>query len=113
MIESYTDIYPAYQEVAAGKISAVISQRAGMERAIANGVSGVCLLEENYRENTVSVGLSRKSDIPGLQRKINTFLKELRDDGTLDDMYERWVIQKDYTMPDIPEQKGTKTYIMN
>lgn len=47
-----------------------ISQRAGMERAIANGVSGVCLLEENYRENTVSVGLSRKSDIPGLPQTL-------------------------------------------
>lgn len=53
-------------------IAAVISQRAGMERAIANGVSGVCLLEENYRENTVSVGLSRKSDIPGLPQKQST-----------------------------------------
>ena len=108
MIESYTDIYPAYQEVASGKITAVISQRTGMQKAIENGVSGVRLLEENYRENVIAVGLSRKSDIPDLKRKINKFLQELRDDGTLDDMYERWVMQKDYTMPDIPEAEAPK-----
>jgi polar amino acid transport system substrate-binding protein len=108
VIESYTDIYPAYQEVASGKITAVISQRTGMQKAIENGVSGVRLLEENYRENVIAVGLSRKSDIPDLKRKINKFLQELRDDGTLDDMYERWVMQKDYTMPDIPEAEAPK-----
>lgn len=103
VIESYTDIFPAYQEVASGKITAAIGQRVEMEKAIKNGVAGVCLLEENYCENTVAIGLSRRSSIRDLQGKINKFLQELKDDGTLDDMYERWVIEEDYEMPDIPE----------
>ena len=102
-IESYSDITPAYQEVSNGKIDAAFYARITMEIAMENGVSGVTLLEDNYCLNPVAVGISRKSKIDNLQDKINEFLQELRDDGTLDDMYERWAENKDYTMPDIPE----------
>ena len=73
-----------------------------MELAIKNDVSGVTLLDVTYCENPVAVGISRLTPIPDLRNKINTFLQELRDDGTLDDMYYRWVIKDDETMPDIP-----------
>ena len=105
-IQSYTDRFPTYQDVAKGKITAAVYARRQMELAIENGVRGVCLLDENYTENTIAVALSRKSKIPDIRGKINTFIQELRDDGTLDDMYRRWVIDKDETMPDIPEVKN-------
>ena len=101
-IESYTDIFPAYQEVATGKIDACISQRIQMERAIEHGVSGVHLLDDTYCNNEVAIGLSRKTKIPDLQGKINQFLKEKKEDGTLDDMYQRWVVDENYDMPEIP-----------
>ena len=106
VIQSYTDMFPTYQDVAKGKITAAVYARRQMELAIENGVRGVCLLDENYTENTIAVALSRKSKIPDIRGKINTFIQELRDDGTLDDMYRRWVIDKDETMPDIPEVKN-------
>ena len=102
-ILTYTDIIPAYGEVANGKLDACISQRTEMRLAIENGARGVRLLEENYCENTIAVGISKRSPIPDLKSKINTFLGEIRDDGTLDDMFERWVIEEKETMPEIPK----------
>ena len=91
-----------YAEIAMGKTDACIHARVEMEQALKNGVSGVRILDETYCENTVAVGISRVTPIPDLKNKINAFVQELRDDGTLDDMYERWVVEGDETMPDIP-----------
>ena len=101
-ILTYSDIIPAYTEVANGKIDAAIHARREMETAVENGISGVQLLEETYCRDTVAVGLSRQSQIPDLKRKVNAFLTELRENGTLDDMYDRWVVRGDTTMPEIP-----------
>lgn len=101
----YTNMQMAYPDVVNGRVDACIYARKEMELAMENGIEGVRLLDENFYENIVAVGLSAKSGIPDLQAKINQFIKELKDDGTLDDMYERWVINGDYTMPDIPEAK--------
>ena len=91
----------AYDDVANGRLDAYIYARREMEFAIENGTSGVRLLDENYSQNTVAVGLSPVSPIEGLQEKINAFIAELKADGTLDDMYMRWVIQAEDTMPEI------------
>lgn len=102
-IKRYPDMQNAYPDVVNGRVDACIYARTEMELAMENGVKGVRLLDENFYENIVAVGLSKKSGIPHLEDKINKFIKELKDDGTLDDMYQRWVIDEDYTMPDIPE----------
>jgi polar amino acid transport system substrate-binding protein len=48
------------------------------------------------------VGISPVTPIPDLREKLNRFIAECRADGTLDDMYERWVLRGEQTMPDIP-----------
>ena len=99
----YSDMFTAYTEVANGRIDACINGRKEMELAIQNGVKGVRLLDENYAANHIAVGISPVSSIPDLRGKLNAFIAELKSDGTLDDMYERWVIRDDETMPEIPE----------
>ena len=64
------------------------------------------LLNDNYSKHTVAIGLSPKARISDLQTKINAFLKELREDGTLDDMYKRWVINGDEDMPEIKKPEN-------
>ena len=98
-------------EVAKGRIDAYIYTRPEMELAIQDGVTGIRLLDENYNVNEVAIGLSPKSKIPDLQKKINTFLSELREDGTLDDMYQRWFIDKNYTMPKIEAPKNPSLHL--
>ena len=98
----YSDIFLAYLDVASGRIDACVSARREMELAIQHGLTGVRLLEENYSENKIAVGISPVSTIPDLKEKLNTFIAQLKSDGTLDDMYDRWVTRGEETMPDIP-----------
>ena len=101
-IIAYNDYPLAYEDVANGRLDAYIYARIEMDFAIDNGTRGVRLLDENYSEKTVAIGLSPKSKIPDLQKSINRFISELREDGTLDEMYERWVILGNEEMPEFP-----------
>ena len=91
-----------YLAVAQGKIDAYVYDRNQMRIAIENGVRGVHLLDETLGEPVrIAVGISPISRIPALEDKINVFIGELRADGTLDDMFKRWVIDGNDQMPDI------------
>ena len=99
----FDDQVIGYESVRQGKTDAFVYDRSQMETAIENGLKGVELLPENLGEpSEIAVGISRKTDIPDLQKKLNDFLAEIKADGTLDDAYKRWVLDRDYTMPDIP-----------
>lgn len=105
--KTFTDGVTAYMAVEQGKLDAFVYDRVMMEFAIANGLTGVKLLDENIGESIdVAVGISPKTEIPELTEKVNQFLAELKADGTLDDMYYRWVQSADKTMPDIPKPEA-------
>ena len=106
-LEQYNDKNLGYADVANGRLDAFIFERMQMQKAIRAGVSGVRLLDENLGDVVkVSVGVSPVSGIPDLKGKINQFIGELRADGTLDEMYARWVIDENEQMPhiDLPEK---------
>ena len=98
----YSDIFLAYLDVANGRVDACVGARREMELAIQNGFTGVRLLEETYASNKIAVGISPVTPIPGLKEKLNAFIAEKKADGTLDDMYDRWVVRGEETMPAIP-----------
>ena len=102
----YSDIFLAYMDVIKGRVDACVNARKEMEFAIQNGLSGVHLLKENYASNKIAVGISPVSPIPDLKGKLNTFIAECKADGTLDDLYDRWVLRGEETMPDIPEAEN-------
>ncbi|MBR0222306.1 MAG: transporter substrate-binding domain-containing protein, partial [Synergistaceae bacterium] len=98
----YMDMLHGYESVAQGKIDAYAYERVQMELAIKNGLKGVRLLDENFDETLkVAVGISHETKIKDLRDKFNKFLAEIRADGTFQDMRTRWVINKDYNMPEI------------
>ena len=99
----FSDKFMGYRAVADGKVDAFVYDRRQMEIAIDNGLTGVRLLEETPGEAVdIAVGLSPVSGIDGLEEKINAFIASLRADGTLDDMFRRWVAEGESEMPDIP-----------
>ena len=101
-IELFNDGLMGYAAVADGSLDAFCYSKRNMELAIRNGRAGVRLLDETVGEgNRVAVGLSPKSRIPDLKGQIDAFIAGLQADGTLDDMYMRWVVALDETMPDI------------
>ncbi len=98
----YFQSMDAYQAVAQGKIDAYIYDKRQMELAVKNGLQGVRVLEEPVGSSTnIAFGISNESAIPDLESKVNRFIRELRQDGTLDGLYDRWVIRKEYAMPEI------------
>ncbi|MCR5346197.1 MAG: transporter substrate-binding domain-containing protein [Fretibacterium sp.] len=107
---SVVDGYLAVQQ---GRIDAYAYDRTQMEIAISNGLKGVVLLPQNIGESVqIAVGLSPASKIKGLREKINQFLSVLRSDGTLEDMYRRWVTDRSAEMPEI-ELPASPSFILN
>ncbi len=53
----------------------------------------------------ICVGISSVSPIPDLEDQVNRFIGEVRADGTLDEMYQRWVVDENDEMPtiDLPQ----------
>lgn len=97
----------AYLAVQQGRIDAFAYDRVMLEFAIGNGLEGVTILPENIGDSTdIVVGISPKTTIPNLTDLVNGFIQEMRDDGTLDDMYRRWVTQADSAMPQLPKPEN-------
>ncbi len=91
-----------YLAISQGKLDGFVYDRVMMEFAIASGLENVEILEENLGESMdVAVGISPKSQVDNLKDKVNQFLSEARAEGTLDDMYDRWVSKAEGTMPEI------------
>lgn len=100
-----------YLAISQGKLDGFVYDRVMMEFAIASGLEDVELLEGNLGESMdVAVGISPKSQITDLKDKVNQFLAEAKADGTLDDMYDRWVSRAQGTMPEIamPQEPDCK-----
>ncbi|MEG1772758.1 MAG: ABC transporter permease subunit [Clostridia bacterium] len=103
-MKHYNSLSDAYLAVQQGKVDAFAFDRYLLNFAIANGLTGVKVLPGDVGAvGDVGIGISRKSDIPDLQQKINDCLVQLETDGTLDNMFQRWVLNADDTMPDVPK----------
>ena len=102
----YSNPITGYTAVAQGKLDAYVFGKTSMETSIKNGQQGVKLLDETLGESyTMAAAISPKTEIPDLENKINEFIDEINEDGTRDDMQNRWIINGDTTMPkiDVPE----------
>jgi polar amino acid transport system substrate-binding protein len=103
-IKYFKDEISGYTAASQGKIDAFVYSKLNMETAIYQGLEGVRILDETMGTvNTSAVAISPVTQIPDLEGKINAFLKEIREDGTMDSAKQRWLIRHDETMPEIPE----------
>ncbi len=91
-----------------GKADAYSVDKTTYDCYVEGGNTGLCINGNTTvgEPFNVAVAISPVSEIPDAEEKINGFLQEMWDNGTLDDMDERWVKQHDYTMPEIEEVKN-------
>ena len=109
----YIEGTEAYKAVQLGKVDAYACDYDQLRIANDNGVEDIRLLDETIGEGiTVAVGISPVSGIPDLESRVNSFIDELRADGTLDDMYRRWLVDGDETIPDIPEPEHPDKHLI-
>ena len=61
----------------------------------------------------VAVAISRKTEIPNAADELNAFINSVKEDGTLDDMVQRWAVKNDYTIPEIEKPSNPdRTFIV-
>ncbi len=98
----FTSEVTGYEALKQGKIDAYVYERSQLEFAMANGLKGVKLLDENIGDPVeIAAGISRVTKVAGLTEDFNAFLQGIKDDGTLDDMYYRWIVCGRNDMPEI------------
>lgn len=102
-IENFSTPADAYAALEAGKIDAVAYDRPPLEYAAANNPSFV-VIPDVVGEGHIAVGAPFKS--AELMEKVNEFIKKYREDGTYEDMYNRWVKTIDPEMPVIPKPEN-------
>ena len=108
----FNDKYLGYEAVAQGKIDAFAYDYLQMKLTIEGGLKGVHLLPMPLGERLpLAVGIAPATEIPDLQEKLNRFIAEMREDGTLDDMLKRWGGGEDAEMPDIPVPEKSDLHI--
>ena len=103
----------AYEAVAQGKLDAYIYERSQMQLAIDTGLSGVHLLDQDMDEQVhIGVGISPKCAIPDFQNQLNAFIAQIKADGTFDEMYQRWMMRREETMPEIDVPEGARYHLV-
>lgn len=109
----YFNNYPTgYAAVAGEKIDAFVYVKVQMELALRNGLTGVKVLDEPVGEAHLVVdGISPAARYPDLENKLNQFIDGILGDGTMKDMYDRWVVRHDYKMPDIKVPESAATHL--
>lgn len=109
---SYIDGIMAVQK---GVLQGFAIDQTALSYAMATeGIKNIRIIDENVGSpSSIVAGISRKTDYPALREKINAFLAQVQNDGTLDDMYQRWVIEAEDEMPQIrkPEAPQGKLII--
>ncbi|MBR1846811.1 MAG: ABC transporter permease subunit, partial [Bacilli bacterium] len=86
-----------------GKIDAFVFDKMEMRAAMAHGVDGVKILDEDIGEPVpAGVAISPKTKIAGLKDKVNAFIDEIEANGTFDIIRDKWLVQQDFTLPEYP-----------
>lgn len=109
----FRDAVSGYTSVAQGKLDAFVYSKLSMNAAIESGLKGVRLLDETLGEgNKIGVAISPKAKIPDLENKVNAFIDEIKADGTLDEVTQRWIINKEKTMPEIQMPENPELHLV-
>lgn len=105
----YNTTADSYLAVSQGIADAFVCGKVQMQYAIASdSLNDLIILDGVLNRAEVAAGINPKR--ADLAQGINSFFAEIKLDGTFDDMYNRWVVTADDTMPQIPKATNpTKT----
>ncbi len=99
-IEYYASLTDGYLGVKYGKLDAFAFDRHTLKYVTVQNPD-LALLDDKIGDEQIVVGAQ-----PGreeLMQKVNAFIRQYRQDGTYQAMYERWILGKNLQMPDLPE----------
>lgn len=89
------------------KADAYAGDLSSVEVMLRNGVEGVKIYGDTFGKSAdVAIGISRQSNLPNAKELVDAFVAEIKANGTLNDMRNRWVVENNYTMPEIEKPKN-------
>lgn len=98
-IEYHASIHDGYLAVIYGKIDAFAFDRHALDYVVAHNPD-LALMDERIGDESIVVGAAPVHK--DLIKKVNAFIKSYREDGTYEDMYNRWLMRKNLKMPALP-----------
>ncbi|MEE9912839.1 MAG: ABC transporter permease subunit [Deltaproteobacteria bacterium] len=99
-IEYHQSLPDGYLSVKYGKIDAFAFDRHALQYVVVHNPD-LALMDEKVGDEFIVVGTAFGRE--ALIKKVNEFIKKYKADGTYQDMYDRWLLGKNLTMPDLPE----------
>lgn len=85
-----------------GQIDAFVHAQESLTAALEEKPDQYRMLEEPIGETECGMAVSPKTRYPQLVGQLNTFLADLKASGELDELYQRWMVDSDLKMPEIP-----------
>lgn len=107
--QNFNTISDAVTAVLYGKVDGLIFDKQILEYNAVNNPE-LTLLPEKISDEYISAGAPFKNE--ELMKKVNTFIKNYRKDGTYDDMYKRWITEKNHKLPKIEKPKNPTSKIV-
>lgn len=98
--QHFNTISDAVTAVLYGKVDGLIFDKQILEYNAVNNPE-LTVLPEKISDEYISIGAPFKNK--SLMNRVNAFIKQYREDGTYDDMYNRWIIGKNPLLPEIPK----------
>ncbi len=105
-LEVFSTLSDLEAALAAGKVDYAMVPEP-MANLYMQANDGFVYYEPNFTSYPSCFGTAKGND--ELVEKINTVLAKFREDGTLDQIYKKWVTDANYTMDDIPEVESGET----
>ena len=85
-----------------GEIDAFVHAKDNILSAMEENPGRLRMIDEPVGEAMAGMAISPRTKYPELQSQLNAFLKEMKESGELDEMHQRWMVDKRTEMPDIP-----------
>lgn len=98
-VDAMTDLKLALK----GNKCDVIALDEAIYTSMYDGDTDVCILDNELYESEIAVGFNLENTV--LRDEFNKMLEEMRNDGTYDQIYDRWVKQPHPAMPALEMQK--------
>ena len=85
-----------------GEIDAFVHAKDNILSAMEENPGCLRMIDEPVGEAMAGMAISPRTKYPELRSQLNAFLKEMKESGELDEMHQRWMVDRCTEMPDIP-----------
>ncbi len=103
-----TSLPDAYLSIQNGNADAFVYDDLCMRSALSQGdMTDLTIMDDSLAQVDIVVGVNPEKD--DLLTKVNDFIRQMKADGTLEDMEKRWIDEGSEIMPDIPKAENPTT----